>query len=107
MSNWKEVERRVAAILGGRRVPITGRQRGDAPDIAHEWLGVEVKHRKKLPDWIHDAMAQARACSDGGKLPTVILHEHNQLYTKSFVVLELDEFEQWFGRVTNKREELT
>ncbi len=35
---WKATERRVAALLGGRRVPVSGRGRGDAPDIAHPWF---------------------------------------------------------------------
>ncbi len=29
---WERTERRIAALLGGTRVPVTGRQRGNAPD---------------------------------------------------------------------------
>jgi len=42
---WKATERRIAALLGGRRVPVSGRGRGNAPDIAHPWLALEVKDR--------------------------------------------------------------
>ena len=52
MKDWKACERRVAEILGGVRVPVTGRQRGVAPDIEHETLSIEVKSRKSLPEWL-------------------------------------------------------
>lgn len=103
MTTWKAVERAIAAKLGGERVPITGRQRGSAPDIAHEWLGVEVKHRKRLPDWMHDAMAQAVACSDNEwKLPIVVLHEKNQRHDDDYVVVRLGDFVEWFGGETDE-----
>ncbi len=93
MTTWKAVERAIAEILGGERVPITGRQRGSAPDVAHPWLGIEVKHRKSLPAWLHDAMAQAEACSDGGeKLPVVVLHEKGRRHDNDFVVVKLRDF---------------
>ncbi len=47
--NWKRFERRVAAIVDGERVPVSGRQRGYAPDIEHNWLSIECKYRKSLP----------------------------------------------------------
>lgn len=102
MSNktWKNVERRIADILGGERVPVTGRQRGSAPDISHTIYSIEVKHRKSLPEWLHDAMAQANASRRGMQLPIVILHEENQPYAKSYVVVELGEFKNWYGEIT-------
>ena len=36
-TRWKATERRIAALLGGRRVPVSGRGRGDQPDVAHPW----------------------------------------------------------------------
>jgi len=95
---WKANERAVAAILGGHRVPITGRQRGDAPDVAHDWLSVECKHRKILPAWIADALDQAAAASDGGKrLPVAVLHEAGKRHGSDLVVLSLGDFREWFG----------
>lgn len=43
MKDWKACERRVAEVLGGVRVPITGRQRGATPDVEHAALSIEVK----------------------------------------------------------------
>jgi len=98
MTTWKAVERSIAKIVGGERVPITGRQRGSAPDVAHEWLGIEIKHRKQLPAWLHDAMAQAVACSDNGdKLPIVVLHEKGRRHADDFVVVKLSDFVDHFG----------
>ncbi len=34
-TRWKATERRVATVLGGKRVPVSGRGRGDAPDVGH------------------------------------------------------------------------
>lgn len=88
--NWKNVELSLARILGGQRVPITGRSRGSAPDIEHESLSIEVKHRKSLPDWIKDAMDQAeKSNSSGKKLPIVILHEKHMKFDNSFVMVRL------------------
>lgn len=88
--NWKNVELSLARILGGQRVPITGRSRGSAPDIEHESLSIEVKHRKSLPDWIKDAMDQAEKSNiSGKKLPIVILHEKHMKFDNSFVMVRL------------------
>ena len=97
MSTWKHVERQIASILGGERVPVSGRQRGSAPDIDHEWLSLEVKHRKSLPAWMHDAMRQAEASKRGDQLPAVILHQKQMQYGDSFVLVRLGDFVEWFG----------
>jgi len=95
---WKRTERRTAAILGGKRVPVTGRQRGDAPDVPHPWLSIECKHRRALPAWIADALDQAAAASDGGKrLPVAILHEAGERHGRDVVLIRLADFRDWFG----------
>ncbi len=94
---WKRTERRVAELLGGERVPVTGRQRGSAPDIQHAFWSPEVKHRKKLPDWLLDALAQAEASKRDDQLPIVILHEAGQRHANDLVVLRLSDFVDHFG----------
>ncbi len=59
-STWKRTERDIAGIIGGERVPITGRTRGDTPDVWHDRLAVEVKHRQSIPGWLTTALTQAR-----------------------------------------------
>ena len=93
MKDWKQAERRIAEILGGQHIPVTGRQRGDTPDIEHAALSIEVKSRKSLPAWLLDALNQAQAASkDGKKMPVVVLHQDHAPYAHSLVVLKLKDF---------------
>ena len=98
MSTWKHVERKIAALLGGERVPITGRQRGSAPDIEHPWLSLEVKHRTSLPSWLLDAHDQAvKSKRSESHLPVVVIHPKGKRYEESLVVLNFADFVEWFG----------
>jgi len=97
MTDWKRTEREVGKHLGGTRVPITGRQRGSAPDVEHEWLSIEVKHRKKLPEWLHDAMDQAVKSQKNGQVPIVVLHQSGKHHDNDYVVLKMSDFADWFG----------
>ena len=96
-NTWKKLETRIATYLGGQRVPVTGRQRGSAPDIEHDWLSIEVKHRRTIPAWIIDAMAQAEASQRDGQLPVTILHGHRMPVGESLVIMRLADFRDWFG----------
>lgn len=84
---WKESERRVAAMLGGSRVPVSGR--GDGPDVAHDVFAIEVKCRRSTPDWLLSAMAQAEAACVGGKVPLVALHRPGDRHADALAVLRL------------------
>jgi hypothetical protein len=92
VKDWKACERRVAELLGGKRVPVSGRTRGDSPDIEHPTLSIECKSRKKLPAWIEDAMRQAEASAMYGQLPMAVLHQDGRRYTESLVVVRLEGF---------------
>lgn len=96
MTDWKNVERKLAALLGGERIPITGRTIGSAPDIEHSKLAIEVKVRSKLPAWIKYAMQQAEQSAKkskrAGDLPVVILHEKNSRHDNDLVILRLKDF---------------
>ena len=66
-ATWKASERRMAGILGGERVPVTGRERGHAPDIdgvtvAGRRLSIEHKYGARLlSSRIIEALDQAEA----------------------------------------------
>ena len=102
MSTWKHAERQIARRLGGSRVPVSGR--AGQPDIAHQWLAVEVKHRRRLPQWLTMALAQAERAARPGQLPVAILHQHGDRYSESLVVLRLAAFRDWFGEVYDEHE---
>ncbi len=92
MKDWKACERRVAKILGGRRIPVSGRTRGDCPDVEHPTLSIECKSRKKPPAWIEDAMNQAEASAKDGQVPVAVLHQDGRRYMDCLVVLRLAGF---------------
>ena len=95
MKDWKACERRIAELLGGQRVPVSGRTRGDCPDVEHATLAIECKSRKKLPAWIENAMRQAEASAKDGRLPVVVLHQDRAPYAESLVVLRLNDFAEY------------
>ena len=86
---WKRTERATAALLDGQRVPVSGRARGDAPDIAHPILSIEVKHRQTIPVWLREAMAQANAASRPGQIPVAIIHQHGGRHDDNLCVVRL------------------
>lgn len=93
---WKRNERQIAAVVGGKRVPVSGRQRGDVPDIAHPFLSIEAKLRARLPGWLHDAMLQAEASVRGRQTPCVILREKGRPVTDAYVIVRLGDFSARF-----------
>jgi hypothetical protein len=93
-SSWKRVEREIAQRVGGKRVPVSGRARGDAPDVEHPRLAIEVKHRQKLPEWLLDALDQAEKSAILDQIPVVVLHEAGQRYDDSLVLLRLEKLLQ-------------
>lgn len=103
---WKQAERRIAALLGGERVPVTGRQRGDVPDIEHGTFSVEVKHKQSLPEWLKDAMEQAEEANVGEKLPIVILHEKGKTYNESLTILRLSSILKLYNRLQDLEDEI-
>lgn len=89
---FKNAERQIAKLLGGER---TGHFGGE--DVKSEWLSVEVKSRKKLPQWLVSAMEQSEGHAANGKLPIVVLHQNGELYTDALVICRLGDFVDWFG----------
>ncbi len=97
IASWKRTERRVAAMLGGVRVPVTGRARGSAPDIAHPLYALEVKHTGRLPRMIENALRQAEASVRGEQIPVAVIHGAGDDLTRALVVLRLGDFADHFG----------
>jgi hypothetical protein len=101
---WKRDESEIARLLGGERVPVTGRQRGYRPDIEHQWLALEVKSWANLPQRVVEAMDQAEKAAAYAKrreatekLPVAVIHGKSSHRGNSLVVMRLDDFLEWFG----------
>lgn len=104
---WKSTERKVAAYLGGTRVPVTGRQRGSAPDIEHPFFSVEVKDRDSLPDWLFDAMAQAEASKQDDQKPLVVLHQKGQAIADCLTIMRLEDIMNLYRQVEQIQQRYT
>ncbi len=92
MKDWKACERRVAELLGDRRVPVSGRAIATSPAVAHERLSIEVKSRKRLPEWLEEALRQAEAFSKEGQRTIAIFHQDGRHYADCLTVLRLKDF---------------
>jgi hypothetical protein len=92
VKDWKTCERRIAELLGGTRIPVSGRARGEAPDIEHPVFSVEVKARARLPVWIEEAMRQTESSARNGKTPVMVPHEDGRRYAAALVMCRLSEF---------------
>jgi len=93
---WKRHEREIAAILGGVRPPNNGKGQ---PDLLTDELAVQVKTRKALPGWLHDAIDQAARDADAGRLPVVVLAEASQgRRTRRYLVVDLGRALDWLAR---------
>lgn len=87
---WKAVERRTARALGLERTGCTGTA---TPDCEDERLVVEVKHRKALPAWLKQALAQAQQHAHG-RTAIVVLHEAKA--HDSYVLMSFSDFVKWW-----------
>lgn len=96
---WKAFERAIADYFGGERVPITGRQRGSAPDVEHPLLAFELKYKQKLPLWIHDAYAQAVASVRKDKIPVVVFKQKQQRIRDSYVLMRASDLKKLLEKI--------
>ncbi len=90
---WKKAERKICGMLGGTRRGPTGRRDSDC---YHPWLAVEIKNRK-MPTYIRRWMSQAIVNREPDHLPIVVWHSPGTAYQGSLVILQLDDFRDWFG----------
>jgi len=90
MATWKHCERMIAKLLGGERTGCNGESRRD---VEHPRWSIEVKHRKSLPEWLHDAMNQAILEAEH-RVPLVVLHEKQMKYEDSYILLKLKDFKE-------------
>jgi hypothetical protein len=98
---WKAAEVRLAELVGGRRVPVSGRGRGDVPDIEHPWLSIEAKSWSRMPERVVDALRQAEAANPGDRLPVAIIHGNGERYDRALVAMRLGDFLHWFGELAD------
>lgn len=95
---WKAAERRVAADLGGNRIPVTGIDR-DGADVVTPMFHVQVKLRKALPGWLWTWLTGIRSdAKRAGKVGVLVLKKPRQADCDGLVVLSYDDFCDLHGR---------
>jgi hypothetical protein len=98
-STWKNWERKVAEWFGGdkvnaKRIPVTGRNSGDVPDVETIKFAIEVKAGKVVSSRTLKAVEQARkAGATTNKIPVVVqVHKLNNSKAIPLVTLDLATF---------------
>ena len=103
---WKRHERLIARLLGGQRLPNTGRRAPDA--LAGPWA-IEVKTRRTLPKWLLTAIAQAEEGARAtGRLPLLVLTHAPGKGRKArrFALMPLEGLVSWGGNKESKTQKV-
>ena len=92
-ARWKMHERAVADLLGGVRLPNSGRGQ---PDVCAPGIACQVKTTKALPAWLTGAVDQATRDAGEGELPVVVLNEVSRgRKVRRLVVVDLGALIEW------------
>lgn len=97
VSNWKGAERRLAKLMGGKRIPVTGIDR-DGADVVTPVAHVQSKHRKGVPQFLRgwvDGIAGDAA--PHGKVGIVVWSTPGRPTSESLVVMRMDQFVELYG----------
>ena len=87
---WKAYERRIAADLGGRRIPVTGLDRAGT-DVEHSLFCVQAKLRRSLPAWLFTWLAGIVAtAANTDRVGILVLKVPRMRDTEALVVLVAD-----------------
>jgi hypothetical protein len=96
---WKAAERRCAADLQGRRIPVTGIDR-DGADVESSLFCVQVKLRASLPAWLWSWLDGIRGTAiPKGKIGILLLKRPRQADVDGLVVLAYGDFVDLVGKV--------
>ena len=95
---WKAFERKVAKILGGKRIPSSGAAPGFKGDVEHPLFFIECKHGLQIPktivSWYLKAKEQAKKES---KIPIVVMKPRGK--HDEYVFISLTDFAKLFSIV--------
>jgi hypothetical protein len=84
---WKNVERKVALLLGGKRIPLLGRE---GADLDTPYIYPEVKSRKDIGKYLWDnffnqILFAFRQYSIQNKVPAIVIHRPGMEYGDALV----------------------
>lgn len=89
---WKAEEREVR-----RRIGVKGWRTPHGADADTECFSYEIKARRSIPQWLVDAVDEARMHA-GFRTPVTVLSWRRQgVKTRRFVILDFEEWLAWHG----------
>ena len=92
-ARWKKHERAVADLLGGLRLPNSGRGQ---PDVRASGMACQVKTTKALPAWLTGTVDQATRDAGEAELAVVVLNEVSRgRKARRLVVVDLGAQIEW------------
>ena len=93
---WKAIERWWAKVLGGIRIPVTGRHSAAVRDISHRYWAIEVKYSNTPPSRILKGLQQAKKAAEthSGLIPVLCqsYHVKGKRDLNHMVTMELDDW---------------
>ena len=103
---WKRVEREIAKLLNGVRIPLLGRQ---GSDLDVPYLFVEVKSRKVIGEYLWtDYMAQIlEGAGEEIKVPAIVLHRPGMKYKDALVCVRAGDWERLVNLIQEGTNETT
>jgi len=88
---WKKSERRIATLLSGRRIPVTGER--DGADVETPVFCVQVKRRRSFPLWLDVWMSGiCHTARRRNKTGILVLVHPGKHATNSVVCLRMSDF---------------
>ncbi len=98
---WKAAERKIAALLGGIRIPLLGRK---GSDLDTPVFFVEVKHRKSIApylwtEFLAQILAGAREAGETEKIPAVVIHRPGLRYEDALVCFRAGDYGRLVKRI--------
>ncbi|MDP9382784.1 MAG: hypothetical protein M3Q29_22110 [Chloroflexota bacterium] len=97
---WKAAERAVEKLLGGQRVSKHSQGEGGA-DVLGPGLALEVKYKTTLPQWLVEALAQARMASTSELVRLVVIRRKGR--KGGIVVMDLEVFGSMYDELMRLR----
>ncbi|MBI5096176.1 MAG: hypothetical protein HZB32_00740 [Nitrospirae bacterium] len=96
MSNWKNLERKTAKVLTGKRNS-RGNDFGQSmPDVEHPLLSIECKYRAKISGFLKDGIRQAEGYHPD-RIPVLILKEKHM--KGELVIIRLSDFQNLYEQI--------
>ncbi len=98
---WKAAERKIAALLGGIRIPLLGRK---GSDLDTPVFFVEVKHRQSIAPYLWNnflaqILAGAKEAGETEKIPAIVIHRPGLRYEDSLVCFRAGDYQRLIERI--------